>query len=299
MQFTDDFKQVTGINSSTLIIERSNQDPIRLDERLGLIFLSFQVDSPDPITTTSTIPGMDGVIDKGTTYGPRTMAARFLIQAEDVYDYALIETDLNRLFDSREAFSIIDEDNPRMIWNGVKRNGQMSFDRKSGRSGIVEIPLVSMSPYRESIGSLLDPYTFEDEFWQFGQNIPYERETGEFIDFSYSHTTRTFSIWNLGDAVVDPRHRALKIFYRGESRDLTIENLTTGDKWQYNDNTKSGDLILLDGVFSRKTSDGLTASIFPYTNRKLIRLAPGENKFQITGVYEPFSIEFDFNFLYL
>jgi phage-related protein len=299
MQFTDDFKQVTGINSSTLIIERPNQDPIRLDERLGLIFLSFQVDSPDPITTTSTIPGMDGVFDRGTTYGPRTMAARFMLQADNFYDYSLLETEVERLFDSREPFNIIDEDNPGMRWRNVKRNGQINWSTKNRRTGIAEIPLFCPSPYRESIGSLLDPYTFESELWQWGQNIPFEDEEGNFIDFAFTHSTRSFSIWNLGDAVVDPRHRMLEVYYRGASRNLVIENLTTGDRWQYNGNSNADDLILLDGVFSRKTSGGLTTSIFPYTNRKLIKLAPGENKIQLTGTLGSFRCEFDFRFLYL
>lgn len=288
VQLSDDFIKTTGINDTTLILERKGWDPIRLDEKLDLIFLSFDVDSPEPITTTSTISGMDGVIDKGTTYGPRNMTARFLLSTDSKYNYELLKTDVERLFDSREAFSIIDEDNPGRKWENVKRSGKIEWDRRGSGVGIATIPLISFSPYAVSIGSLLDPYTFESELWQFGQNIPLE-------DFSYSHTTREFSIWNLGDAIVDPKNRELKIYYKGASSNLTIENITTGDKWQYNGTSKAGDTILLDGVFSRKNG----ISIFGSTNRKVIKLMPGENKFRATGTLYSFNIEFDFRFLYL
>lgn len=292
MRFIDSAPQTEPIpsfyNDTTLILEKKNQSPIRLDENLGLILLSFQVESTDPQTTTSELQGVDGALDLGTTYGPRGMEAKFLIQANDKYEYALMETNINRLFDTKEPFSIIDEDQPRRRWKNVKRSGKMEFERKGEKTGEVTIPMIAFSPYAESIGSLLDPYTFDSELWGFGMNIPME-------EFSYIHNTRTFSIWNLGDKLVNPRHDMLQIFYKGASSRLKIINTTTGDVWQYNGTSQPGDTITLDGVFSRKNG----VSIFGNTNHKLIRLAPGKNNFTLSGAIDPFEISFDFRFLYL
>lgn len=292
MRFIDSVPQTSPTpsfyNDTTLILERKNQPPVRLDEEQGLIFLSFQVESTEPQTTTSVIPGADGVADRGTTYGPREMRASFLIRANDKYEYALMETEINRLFDTKEAFSIIDEDNPGRRWKNIKRSGKIEFERDGEKTGIVTIQMISFSPYAQSIGSLLDPYIFENGLWQFGMNIP-------LVDFSYIHNTSQFSIWNLGDKLINPRHDMLQIFYKGASNNLKITNITTGDTWQYNGSSQAGDTITLDGVFSRKNG----ISIFGNTNRKLISLAPGENKFILAGVSGQFEIAFDFRFLYL
>src|SRR5690625_7548638 len=125
-----------------------------------------------------------------------------MIRVEDKYDYALMETHVNRLFDTKEPFSIIDEDNPGRRWKNIKRSGKIEFEREGAKTGVVTVPLISFSPYAQSIGSLLDPYTFESELWQFGMNIPLE-------DFGYVHNTRQLSIWNLGDKEVNPRHDML------------------------------------------------------------------------------------------
>src|SRR5699024_1306520 len=71
----------------------------------------------------------------------------------------------------------------------------------------------------------------------------------------------------------------LKITYKGNSENLRIRNLTTGDEWAYNGTTNTSDVIVLEGI--RSTKNGL--SIFRQTNKRLLTLAPGWNEFEIVG----------------
>lgn len=112
---------------------------------------------------------------------------------------------------------------------------------------------------------------------------------------SYTFTTTTFRVFNAGDIDIDPRVLPLKITFTGASTNLTITNQTTGDTWQYTGTTQTGDTITLDGVRSLKNG----ASIFRNTNRKLITIKPGWNKFIIEGTTGAFTISFDFRFYYL
>jgi len=270
-----------------LIVER--KDGTRYDlEKLDIHVLKFYPSSPEPDTEKRTIPGMDGHIDLGTTYAGRKLHAEISIMPQDYLEYSLLRNEVFRIFDSRESFYIIHHSEPRKRWL-VKYSSPFSIPHEQPKLGSFDIEFESSSAYSQSIGSLLDPFTFDVEMWQFGMNIP-------LVDFSYTHhNTRNFSIWNLGDKVVDPRHDMLQIFYKGASNALTIKNHTTGDTWHHKKTTQMTDTVTLDGVFSRKNG----VSIFGDTNRKLISLAPGENKFTLTNTNGPFEIAFDFRFLYL
>lgn len=269
-----------------LIVER--KDGTRYDlEKLDIHVLKFYPSSPEPNTEKRTIPGMDGHIDLGTTYAGRKLHAEISIMPQNYLEYSLLRNEVFRIFDSRESFYIIHHSEPRKRWL-VKYSSPFSIPHEQPKLGSFDIEFESPSAYSQSIGSLLDPFTFDAELWQFGMNIP-------LVDFSYKHNVSFFSIWNLGDKEVNPRHDMLQIFYKGASNSLQIKNLTTNESWQYNDSSKMGDTVTLDGVFSRKNG----VSIFGDTNRKLISLTPGENKFSLENSSGPFEIAFDFRFLYL
>lgn len=270
-----------------MILERHNGDVYDLN-KAGIYTLSFEPDSPEPVTITSERSGTDGHIDHGTTYKGRLLNAEIGIKADDYDEFALLRNEIFRIFDSKESFNLIHESEPKKKWINCKYTSSFSVSREVKVLGSFPITFQSTSPYSRSIGSLLDPYTFESELWQFGMNIP-------LVDFSYSHNTRTFSIWNLGDKEINPRHDEFQIFYKGSSNGLKITNINTGEVWQHYGSSQAGDTITLDGVFSRKNG----VSIFGDTNRKLISLVPGENKFILSGTSGSFEISFDFRFLYL
>ncbi|WP_332238874.1 phage tail family protein [Sporolactobacillus sp. KGMB 08714] len=294
---TDDFKNVAGINDTTLILQRDGYDDVRLDENMDLIFLSLIPDPPTPQNNTSeAIPDMDGAYDVGgTTYGSRNLEAKFLLVCRDKYDLSLLKMDLMRLFDSKKPFNIIDEDRPGLKWYHLRLSDKITFEDNGSRVSVSTIPMIAYAPYAVSIGTSLTPLTADADVWQVGQNIPTT------VDPTYTHSEAEFSIWNLGDGQIDPRNVGdlygmdLTITFKGPSSGLTIENLTNGDKWQYTGTTSASDTITLQGVFSKKNG----ASIFGDTNHGLTRLESGENKIKISGTSGIFSITFDMPFLYL
>ncbi|WP_051575113.1 phage tail domain-containing protein [Sporolactobacillus terrae] len=272
MLYSDDFKDLTGINDTTILIGREGKQPVRLDEHEGLIFLSFDIDPPTPITPTSeAIPGMDGVRDKGsTTYGPRNMVARFLLKAEDKRDYADKLSELILRFDSKQPFQIIDEDRPLIMWEHVKLSDKMTFERLGPAIGRITIPMVSFYPYGKYIGTIPDSW-------------------------KRSFNTQTFKVYNPGHVPIDPRVNSdMVIRYHGASDHLTISNSATGEMWSYLGTTAAGDTLSLEGVMSKKNEQ----SVFDSTNHALITLAPGENEFEISGTSGNFTIDFDFPIYY-
>jgi hypothetical protein len=272
---TEDFKTLTGVNDTTIKIQREGKAPARLDETQNLIFLSFDIDAPTPQTSSSSINGVDGVTDKGTSYGSRAMTARFFMQSTDKYDYDRQKAKIIRLFDSKNYFKIIDEDRSNVIWEKVKLSDRIAFDRKSAVLALVTIPMVSFYPYALYTGALTD----------LASEMGYPTEAA-----TRSFTSTAFSAYNLGDTAVDPRIHDAVITFKGASTNLNIENLTTGDVWQYTGASVANDEIVLDGVFSRKNG----FSIFGDTNHGLITLATGENQIKLTGASDPFTIQFEF-----
>jgi hypothetical protein len=161
-----------------------------------------------------------------------------------------------------------------------------SFDpERIGSVGAFSITFVSSSSYAESIGTTLDPLTFDDEVWQVGQGLSLEPA-------DFAHNTTTFTIHNVGDVAINPREYALVITYTGASDGLAITNTTTGDSWSYTGTSAIGDAIVLDGIEAKKNE----SSIVPDTNLALITLADGANDFELAGTDGSFEITFDFRF---
>jgi hypothetical protein len=252
----------------------------------GIKTLDFQIDAPSPRIYSEVVEGRDGTLDLGAVYDSRQLRGSFFMSAVDSVDFALLRNEIFRIFAGAEAFYLIDSREPGKRWK-VRSNG-FSVEQLNATKGRFDVEFNAQIPYAESIGTTLDPLTFDTDLWQIGQGI---------IDdgLVYTHTTSTFRIYNLGDTTVNPRQHPLVITYTGASTNLKIKNVTTGEEWAYTGTSASGNNIKLDGV--RSTKNGL--SIFRDTNRKVISLVPGWNDFAITGASGSFTVSFDFRFYYL
>ncbi|KAA0944150.1 phage tail family protein [Sporosarcina sp. ANT_H38] len=253
-------------------------------KQFGLVPSTFTIDSPSPRHVSEIVEGRSGYLDLGTTFEGRTMKATFYIKGKDKYDYLLLRDEVFRLFDARTFFYLIDKNQPKKRWK-VKTAAPYTPERFNGRIGTLEIQFVSPSPYAESYGTTIDPFTFTDELWQVGQGVISE-------DLKYAHSVSFFRIYNGSDIDIDPREIPLLIKYQGISNNLKIKNITSGDEWAFTGASGVNDTILLDGVRSLKNS----LTIFGQTNRKLIKLKKGWNDFQLSGASGSFLISFDFRF---
>ncbi|TCJ01573.1 phage tail family protein [Cytobacillus praedii] len=252
---------------------------------LGIHPLKLIPDSLSPRHESEVLEGMDGHIDIVTTYEGRTLSASFFIESLDGYDFNQLRNQVYGLFNGKSYFYVIDVKEPKKRWK-VKTATKFTVDKLSRIAGTFDLALVSPSPYVESIGTTLDELTFDKEKWQVGQGLVLENP-------EYVHQLSTFKIFNAGDVTVDSCQMPLKIIFKGESTNLQIKNLTTGDTWAYTGITGVNDTITLDGI--RSLMNGV--SVFGQTNKKLLSIAPGWNDFEIMGATD-FLISFDFRFYY-
>lgn len=253
--------------------------------------LMFLPSSPLFNTQYEKIPGCHGELDLpgGSFEAQDNIKSRIFFRSKDIYDFYLFRDEIFQLFASQDSFYITTNREPGKRWK-VKVAARYEIEPKGNASyGVFDIIFKSASPFCESIGTTLDPFTFDSGLWQIGQNIPAE-------DLIYKHNTNSFRIFNAGVVNIDPKSMPLKIKYTGVSNNLSIKNVTTGDLWSYTGiTTSTNDVITLDGVKSYQTGIG---SIFGKTNWGLITLKPGWNDFILSGTTGSFKIEFDFRFYY-
>lgn len=246
---------------------------------------SFRIPSPSPNHSTETVDGKHGSIYLGSTLESRVITATISIEAFDYVDFDLFRDELFRIFDPLEKFYIIRDLQPgKRIEVSVSQG--FDIDYETLEDGEFSIEFIIHSTFFESVGTTLELDSFEST-WQIGQGLTSN-------DVKYMHSTNSFEIYNAGDIKVDPRSMPIFIEFTGKSNNLSIENVTTGDKWTYNESTSIGDTIKLDRVKSYKNELKITGS----TNKKVITLNKGYNQFNITGTDGSFEIKFDFRFYY-
>lgn len=255
---------------------------------LGIVTRDFNPSSPAYEHTTEKVEGRNGVVNTGTTHGPRPINCSFYFKAHDLEDYALARDEVFEIFRSEDPFYLIDSRNPGKRW---KVKGSNSFKvEQTSRYGFFDIEFTAFYPFAESVGTTQDDFTIDSELWQIGQGLLSDEESQQ-----YTFTTSSFRVYNAGNVVVNPKEVPLLIVFTGASSALKIKNVTTNEEWAYTGTTVSGDIIKLDGVKSLKNN----TSIFKDTNYQLISIKPGWNDFTIIGASGAFSISFDFRYYYL
>lgn len=270
-----------------LIIERLSGKRYKLSKETGYIVLKFRPESIKVNKQRESMMGRPPIVTDKEIEG-RPIHTEILFTSYDFFDQVLKRNEFFQILDSREDFYVISSEEPGKRW--LVSAESFTPEPVSITLGKCEIVLYSESPYSESIGTTMDPMTFDSNLWQIGQGLIAE-------DTQYHHTTTSFRIYNAGDVLIDPKHMPLKIKYKGKSNNLTIKNNTTGDIWNYTGVTTTlNDVITLDGVRAYRNVLG---SIFKNTNWGLITLKPGWNDFVLTGTTDAFEVEFDFRFYYL
>lgn len=256
-------------------------------EDFSLAVTDFRVSSPSPIHNWEESDGTDGVRDLGTTHGPRPINASFEFVSQDYYDFPLLRNEIFQLFLSKEPFYLIDSREPGKRW--LVKGNSFSPEQIVITVGRFNIEFTAFRGYAESIGTTLDPKTFDSELWQIGQGLITNQT-------DYVHNTSSFRIYNAGTEIIDPKKFPLIIKYKGASSNLQIKNNTTLETWSYTGTTTADNTIELNRLRSLKDS---VVNIFADTNRRSISLAPGWNDIELIGTSGSFEISFDFRFYYV
>jgi len=233
-------------------------------EVMGLAGLKLLIPSPSYSTITQQVEGKGTiVIDK--QLNPRNLVADFITFADSYEDLLEQKTLLNSIIGNGREFYIEQVHRYGVLW---KCHLDEWTPEIIGRANTVfSIDMTCMSGLSESI-----------------------------LPTDATFTTSSFTYFNSGNQVVDPRkHDEMKIEFTGASDNLTITNETTGDVWSYTGSTLSSDTILLQGIRSFKNG----SSIFGNTNRKIITLATEGNHFTVSGASGEFEISISTKFYFL
>lgn len=253
----------------------------------GIKIKGIAVPSVEWTAETSSIPGRSRLLELGAEPNRGSIIIDFDFWAYDTYHFTTARDKIFRLFIRKESFYLTESRDPG---KRIKVRAKGFTPEQVYLKGKCSVEFECNNAFFESIVS-----TSENEFYydsaklQYGMGLITETPI-------YKFTNTTFRVFNAGDVTIDWRNENVNLTFKGASNGLKINNLTTGDTWNYFDTTTSSDSIYLtEGARSKKN----TLSILGRTNMAAMTLAPGWNDFQIIGASGSFEITFDFRFLYL
>ena len=156
-------------------------------------------------------------------------------------------------------------------------------------NGDITIEFVTSGlPFAESIYTTLElhdsGYSATAEKYGLVDNIDDEK-------VQYRFTSNNFTVYNAGNVTVEPESMYLRIIASEvtSSNNFTIRNKTTGDEFVLKRESRGSHVRLIGMVISM----GSITNVFRDTNRRFIRLAPGDNQFEVlNGTFTEISFEF-------
>lgn len=236
-------------------------------DTLGVRTKDFIVSSPAPEHVTENVVGSNGLIDMGSTAGPRNITVLFKLIVKRSDEFSTMRDLIYELLTVDKPFYLMEKRSTGKQWL-VKVSDSFNIEQQF-LYGDFQVNFTAHSGYSESVGTTTSASTFEHL-----TDLPVT-----YTDYTNIYATK-FKIYNAGERI-NPRsiNDYLKITYKGNSDNLKIKNITTGDVWEYGGTSNAGDTIVLEGILSNK--NGL--SIVRQTNLGVITLDPGWNEFEITG----------------
>ncbi|PTL13399.1 phage tail family protein [Staphylococcus haemolyticus] len=261
---------------------------------VGVKPLDFFVTSLEKERITENVNGIPGAIDYGFDYKGRGECSLtfFLRHHHAEYDYLLLESELNAFLDSQPYFYISRNNLPTRILKCTVDTSYKPERILGSMYGTLEVPVnVTGLPFWRTI------YTTQD-IEKNGYSALVEKfgmADGVHLDYlTYTPKTNTFSIWNGGNVTIDPRHfdLSIRLLYATSKGNVTIENLTTGEKFIFYRQFENTHLNIFGSQVLLGSTNWLRES-----NRKFISLVPGENKIKVSNV-EHQGVSFDFPYYF-
>ncbi|MBC1523728.1 phage tail domain-containing protein [Listeria booriae] len=260
------------------------QDEFSITEGFNLRLMEVIEEDAEANDNSINLSGMDGVLPVTNTFAPFNLVFKFKLNAFDVQDFHLIKRKLKDFLHRREPYFIYHQKNAGMKF-AVDRV-EIETDRRSKDTGIFTVTFRVYKGYAESLGTCLDSLTFDADIWQAGTNLQIQ-------DMRYIYDRSPINLYNASSDTINPlmRHSLdIALTCEGSPR---IENITTGDVYQFYGTLKKQDVLLISGVYTyvNNTRRGKD------TNHQVLRLAKGWNDIRVTGVSN-LLIAFSFPFIY-
>jgi len=262
-----------------------------IDYPVGVKPLDFLVSSIEKERVEESVDGLPGTVDYGFNYKGREVTLTFWLRHfYGEHDNRLMNADVYNLLDSEPYFYISHDRLPSRVLKvtideqympeRIMHSPFSELEVKGSISGLPfwETKYTTQDIQQTGFDALVEKYGLAD-----GINIDYP---------NYIFKENTFDVWNGGNQFINPRNMYLSITVKNlkTSGNFTIENITTGERFIYNEKVENQDLI----------RNGMKLNIGKYnqlrdSNRKPISLLPGLNQFKVrNGTFD--EIQFDFKF---
>lgn len=298
-------------------IKKKDGSTYRLSD-YGVVY-DFVVGSITIDSYTERIEGRSGFVDYGADYGSRRISVPMKFKHYDMHDYAHIRDELYGILTDIDSYYIREMRRPKRLEYEFVDFGQtpkfkkQTEDRYVGGKQYLVRMASEITPEQMYNGGEIE-IEFETTELPFAETIYTTLDISDtgLLDVSkkyglsdnindelsiYRFTEKEFTVWNGGNVPITPENMRLIITVRDlrnvTSNGFSIENTTTNDKFEYLRSFSSANDLVIDGVML--TLSGLNK--LAGSNREFITLAPGENKFKISGgTYK--EINFDFKYVY-
>lgn len=264
----------------------------KVDYPVGVRPLDLLVSSIEKERKEQQIDGVPGVVDYGYNYKGREVKMNFMTEHyHGTFDHRLQRDEIYNLFDEYPFLYVSDDTVPSRVLK-ITIDGSFTPERYGYWYSTFEVDArVTGLPFWrtkyttqeiESSGysAIVEKYGMAD-----GINVDY---------LNYKFNYDEFTIWNGGNVTVDPRNMYLKLILTNVTTtgNLTVENVTTGEKFIYKEAISKKNLTI-DGT---KVLIG-TSNKLRDTNRKFISLVKGINKIKITnGTFDSVAVDSPFYF---
>lgn len=269
-----------------LIIRKNG---ITIDHRSkGVELLSFRKSGINNEFGFESVDGRRGEVPSSSQKKGRNLRATFLLKGEDFEDLELLIDEMYEVFDTNKSLIIIDTLQPGKQWEVVPQGEIADPERLNYTTAKMEVVFFSGYPYCRSVGTSLNPLTFDSNLWQIGQGLVAS-------EMSYTHSTNYFNIYNPSAIDIVPWEHPLVISIKGEAKNIELINISTGDIFTYNGELEANDTLIINKIQHLKNG----VSCMSQTNRKDITLAVGNNNFKLSGINGVSEVKFDFPFYYV
>ncbi|AYE38401.1 phage tail family protein [Companilactobacillus zhachilii] len=247
----------------------------------------YDYDSPmtNPVDNWQKINTRDGQTRTSGSFDSRDIQSTWMIDATNESEFLMLIEELQNFFMIRGGFWIVFSREPTYKYRVVTKPIVPTYFNE--KAGTFQITFNNYTGVRESVGTSLEIFDKNKNFFSYGMGMPNK-------DISFESKEKKFSIYNPSSFAIDPlaQHHYLKIHIRG-SGSPTLTNNTTGESFTYNRVLTSSDELILDGVnpMINGTNDGINS------DHGTISLAKGNNEFEISGLSNS-DVSFEFYFIY-
>lgn len=254
----------------TLIIQREDGTEYDL-EKLDMCVIQFEPPSA-AYTHTAVQVGKYGQRHVGTVTGQRNIPLSMDVFASNDLTIIMKRNQLFQIFDSMEAFYVIDMRVPTIRWHVRAEQQPFALYGNWHMGGDVAFTLACIDGYAESVDTTL---SIDDlSKWSIGaMNMPLNQP------LKYSFPAGEFDVYNASNIDIHAEERPYRILFSGAASNLAITNQTTNQTFVCNHAIGGGDQFVLYGAWPLLNG----SSIYQDCNHGLIDLKKGWNHFVVGG----------------